>query len=1390
MKRNLSAAIFALAAFSLLLSSCGEKGSSLAGSSEEETPSSSPSSSEEFEEVEYELRLNDVKTPQGRYFDPYQGVEAYSSEGDNLLSEVEVYGNLDYATPGVYTLTYDLFGEKATREVEVTADPEYGKEDEPYIYSSSKPYVISKGRPVSGKYSGSASASYLTDGDLSTRYESPWEEGPFDLDVDLGAVLPITSIKIHFESASAKAYEILLSEDGEEYRLLESITDGAYGARVDSFDCSAKARYVRVRLKQRNMEEYGYSLYEIEVYGLKGLAVPEEDYPDLFYGSEIEDEQRLQLDFDSPVSISRVAISYSDWISATSVSLLYSSGGPYVELASTQTSQTDFTFESVEATSLRLQFASRPLNSKNYRVNLLTVYDGETSLDLSKAKISASSIDGEHGPNNVKSDYNTFWGSEVDPLLQYGQVFDLGEERQIGDVDLLWDSNSGKVYDVYFVSDLGDLEQAEPVYRELAGYASLKSIAVYQSGRYLVVKDYSNPSSYSFNLVGITIHSPLPNGEALDYSIGVLPVSKTVGVGKGSYLTSDPDSLETARGIGYAGANLSGAIDSNSWWNSLLINNLGHANYLNPLRAKFTSLGLEVANPGQGYFETTWNRGQQVSDSTDFVLAPLENADNPTTEVLGYDDFGVKVGYGDGKYHDMAVHLYQGSPYIYAFFASKKALLAPEELLSILDLQGNEVTEDIPSQFVFAAKANVGYESDVQNGVNPVKYETHYYLVSAPAGSSVSLNEGKIELSLSDNYLSVAALPSLEAAPDYATGGYSFLSQGRSYYKLNGDEVDSSLVYGVWHVGGFLGEPLIATLPHQWKCLLSPSLTDYGYKTIRGPMKVVKGRRFNTSTPFTGISPNYAEPTDAGYSRSEFASLLEQYDERTDGNLLSADAYWQGKSLHPLAEAVYEANAIGELSLRDSFLSKIKTIFDDWFCYSGEGDSQYLYYDDVWGTLYYATSEFGANFNLADHHFTYGYFALALTALFEFDEQAKADYADLARLLVLDYMNYTEDTSLFCRFRAFDPYAGHSWAGGYADSDSGNNQESSSESLSSYASAYELGLVLGDQDMVEAAAYCYSTELLATKLYWFDYDGDCFPASYPYEVAGQVYGGSISYGTFFNGDPTYIYGIQWLPTAEYLSGYAYGEEERAKLADLYSDYLREEEEWTGHAPEDGYQHILFAIIALFDPDLAIKKYQTRFDEVSGNSEVFNLYYFIHSLKSLGVKDPGYALDYAYGGSVYSNGAVSKALLWNPTGETQMAIVKQNGEAIGQISVAPHSIAAIEVSGGDYEKPFELGDTFDLGDAYLESESSGAREYVFSTNLSGPCYVYVEVINPTDEDLSISFSFDSTIYRGEKTVKADSSERLTFSRAIALGRGNLRLLVDDGLLVLSISLLNG
>ena len=130
----------------------------------------------------------------------------------------------------------------------------------------------------------------------------------------------------------------------------------------------------------------------------------------------------------------------------------------------------------------------------------------------------------------------------------------------------------------------------------------------------------------------------------------------------------------------------------------------------------------------------------------------------------------------------------------------------------------------------------------------------------------------------------------------------------------------------------------------------------------------------------------------------------------------------------------------------------------------------------------------------------------------------------MIELLIRDYMNPDRDDELFPYMRNFDPFAGHGWAGGYADNNGGNNQESAGEALNSWVGAYLYATAIGDEKVRLAAIYGYVTELNAIKHYWFDYFND-FPESYPYGVAGQVYGGSNFYGTFFNGQPLYMYGI-------------------------------------------------------------------------------------------------------------------------------------------------------------------------------------------------------------------------------------------------------------------------
>ena len=70
---------------------------------------------------------------------------------------------------------------------------------------------------------------------------------------------------------------------------------------------------------------------------------------------------------------------------------------------------------------------------------------------------------------------------------------------------------------------------------------------------------------------------------------------------------------------------------------------------------------------------------------------------------------------------------------------------------------------------------------------------------------------------------------------------------------------------------------------------------------------------------------------------------------------------------------------------------------------------------------------------------------------------------------------------MFCKFRAFDQYSGHSWAGGYGDSDSGNNQESASEALFSWVGMYLWGEANQNKTYIDAGAYGFTTCLLYTS---------------------------------------------------------------------------------------------------------------------------------------------------------------------------------------------------------------------------------------------------------------------------------------------------------------------
>ncbi|MBN2190729.1 MAG: family 16 glycosylhydrolase [Candidatus Aureabacteria bacterium] len=128
------------------------------------------------------------------------------------------------------------------------------------------PQVISKGRKTksSSLESPELDDKNAVDGDMETRWSSAWSD-PQWIKIDLGAIYKIIGVKLYWETAYARAYDIQVSSDGAEWKTVYS--QKSSGGGVESIgDINAEARYIRVFGKKR-ATDYGYSLWEVEVFG-------------------------------------------------------------------------------------------------------------------------------------------------------------------------------------------------------------------------------------------------------------------------------------------------------------------------------------------------------------------------------------------------------------------------------------------------------------------------------------------------------------------------------------------------------------------------------------------------------------------------------------------------------------------------------------------------------------------------------------------------------------------------------------------------------------------------------------------------------------------------------------------------------------------------------------------------------------------------------------------------------------------------------------------------------------------------------------------------------------------------------------------------------------------
>ena len=496
---------------------------------------------------------------------------------------------------------------------------------------------------------------------------------------------------------------------------------------------------------------------------------------------------------------------------------------------------------------------------------------------------------------------------------------------------------------------------------------------------------------------------------------------------------------------------------------------------------------------------------------------------------------------GDGGQH-VDVTSVQGSPYEWFEFdgVTPRITLQP----------GAEVTDGDGDAVALPAELD---RFEIRQG-------GHVFGVHAPEGTTFTRVGDVLEASAGTPHLVVSAVPesglSLDdlhrtafAVPRDTTMDYSYdPAAGEVVQRWS---LDTEPLEGTSH------DTVQGWLQHQYaESDHDLEFTGATYETPRGTMRTTVGHDDWTLTyAFTGITPvgGTPEPTgDSPYREEVVREYLADYAAKTT---YGGDTYWGGKDLLQLAEYMTIADQVGDTASADRMEATLETALTDWYTYTG-GESEHFFamYPSWRALIGFADSYGSGQFN--DAHFHLGYFAVATALLGQRDPAWAERYQGMATLVAKQYANGDRDDDRFPYLRTFGVWRGQSNAGGVS-SPGGNNQESSSEAIQSEAGLFLLGTVLGDEQMQATGAMQYVTERAAVRDYYQDVHGaeassvadgnGAFPEAYGHGQVGILFDSGQAYSTYFSGDPAWIHGIQWMPTAPWFAYFGWDPEFSASL---------------------------------------------------------------------------------------------------------------------------------------------------------------------------------------------------------------------------------------------------
>ncbi len=632
-------------------------------------------------------------------------------------------------------------------------------------------------------------------------------------------------------------------------------------------------------------------------------------------------------------------------------------------------------------------------------------------------------------------------------------------------------------------------------------------------------------------------------------------------VGAGGYATEG--NFAVPPGPPYVTDDFSQRPISAQWWATLIAKPFSDALFAHPASYKATAQGLEIGYPGAP--DVAQADGFSSAHAADLVVG-VEAMNADAARVAGYSHWSVTARWKDGA-RLLEATIGHGLPFSYFKVAGGRAAIS--------------------------AAAKPWYDRD---GTLGITVGGKSYGVFAPSGSSWS-GTGTLYSTLNGkDYLSVALLPdgTPETLAFFRKYAFSFVKKTKVTWVYR--EADARLV-ATWGVETEAKEGLetgtvFALLRHQWLEAASP-LTQYGYQSPRGEMKLAAGPSFTTSMIFNGILPAMPQ---VGMDAAALKDLVAGF----AGDVGGGESYGSGKSMGRLAAMIPIVDLAGDTAKRDALVKNLEKGLESWLT---AGGGQQLFYNKTWSSLVGYPASYNSDTRLSDHHFHFGYFLMGAAVIAQFDpDWARQDrWGGMVEMLIREVNSWDENDPLFGRFRYFDAYEGHGWADGMGF-DRGNNQESSSESMNCNAGIIQWGIHTGNNAIRDMGIFMYVNEARAIEQYWFDVDGAVFPPAFAHSAAGMVWSNGAVFATWFSGDPGSVHGINILPIAagslyfgrhpeHVLKNYAQGNQ--GTWTDLFLEYL-----------------------AFADGDQAASKYGSGVDPEGGDSKPHATYQ-IKSLQAAG-----------------------------------------------------------------------------------------------------------------------------------------------------------------------------